>query len=66
MLKESYYYIWSVEHNAWWRSDHCGYTKELDNAGLYDIDEARKIVHNANRYLEKGVNEVMIPESCLT
>ena len=30
------YRIWSNEHNAWWRDEFCGYTKNIENAGIYD------------------------------
>ena len=57
---ESEYYIWSIEHNAWWRSDREGYTPHLFLAGLYGQEEAAAIVESAN---EHGTfNECMIPK----
>jgi hypothetical protein len=46
------YFVWSMEHNAWWRPNHCGYTADLYQAGLYTKDEADAIVNGT-----KGRNE---------
>ena len=40
--------IWSFEHDAWWRADHCGYTADKDIAGLYPRQEAEDICRRAN------------------
>jgi hypothetical protein len=40
--------IWSFEHDAWWRPNSMGYTHRKEEAGLYDRDEAEKIVRSAN------------------
>jgi len=32
--------IWSDEHGAWWRPDGMGYTQRIEEAGLYNEDEA--------------------------
>jgi hypothetical protein len=40
--------IWSIEHDAWWAQDSCGYTKDKDTAGRYDFGEAVDIVMSAN------------------
>lgn len=56
--------IWSYEHSAWWRANRCGYTGELLAAGLYDKDEADRIVEAANKFLPAGKpNEVALPAS---
>lgn len=31
--------IWSGQWDAYWKSNHCGYTSEISVAGLYDIRE---------------------------
>ena len=37
------YRIWSNEHNAWWGDEFCGYTKNIENAGIYDgLDQIKK------------------------
>lgn len=37
------YRIWSNEHNAWWRDSFCGYTKDINQAGVYDgLEEIKK------------------------
>ena len=52
-LKKSHKYkIWSNEHNAWWRPQQCGYTDHIELAGVYEEDEAYKIVEGANKYIE--------------
>lgn len=43
--------IWSYEHDAYWRANSMGYTRHKDEAGLYDRDEAERIVKEANRGL---------------
>lgn len=40
--------IWSFEHDAWWRPDHCGYTTSEEHAGLYPREEAKEICRKAN------------------
>ncbi len=52
--------IWSIEHNAWWRAQHAGYTAERINAGFYTFEEACKIVKGANIGLRNVPNEAMI------
>jgi hypothetical protein len=50
--------IWSIEHEAWWAPDECGYTPVLAEAGLYtDVDSAR-ILARANLL---AFNECRIP-----
>jgi len=44
------YYIWSFEHNAWWRRYNCGYTTDLKQAGKYAYHNAKQICDNANAY----------------
>lgn len=58
-LRSSYYYIWSFEHNAWWRPNELGYTKSISEAGIYQPERAHKICLNAN--ITGTVNEVMVP-----
>jgi len=55
--------IWSIEHNAWWCSNHNGYTKERSKAGAYTFKEALKIVAGANIGLHDTPNEAMIKTS---
>jgi hypothetical protein len=40
--------IWSFEHDAWWRSNSQGYTRDENDAGLYERATAEEIVHGAN------------------
>lgn len=42
--------IWSDEHRQWWRPDGLGYTPRIEEAGLFDAEEASKRwIHN-NEY----------------
>lgn len=42
------WYIWSMEHNAFWAPDRNGYTNRRDSAGTYNFVEATEIVRNGN------------------
>lgn len=42
------YYIWSYEHNAWWKPDRRGYVVDLKGAGKYTKQEAKEILDGAN------------------
>lgn len=46
-VDEIQYFIWSAEHQAWWKADLNGYAKGLNDAGKYDRDEALRICRNA-------------------
>lgn len=54
--------IFSLEHDAWWKPQSRGYTKDQDEAGWYDEAEAEKIVEDANKHLGFGSkrNEVLV------
>ncbi len=54
--------IWSIEHNAWWKPGHRGYTPNRAEAGVYPEAEAIAIVENANRHRDPNQppNEAMI------
>lgn len=52
--------IWSMEHGAWWRPNHCGYTTSKQEAGAYSYYEACKIVEGANKHKGNIPNEAMI------
>lgn len=57
------YYIWSIEHGAWWMPDSKGYTKSQITAGRYSFDAAVEIVSGANRFrdIDQAPNEAMVP-----
>lgn len=38
------YRIWSGKRDAWYRSNACGYTESTTDAGLYQEDEARRLI----------------------
>lgn len=53
--------IWSIEHNAWWKAGHNGYTEMREEAGRYSFDAAITIVSQANKYRRFTVpNEAMV------
>lgn len=56
------FYIWSVEHNAWWRPHERGYTQSVAEAGVYHEARAKEIVKSANIV---SFNECMIPVHCV-
>jgi len=59
----SEYWIWSNEHQAWWRPAERGYTGFLHEAGRYPQRMADRIIEQANHYLSEHSfpNEVAIP-----
>lgn len=38
------YLIWSNQHGLWWRAAKRGYTDNIEEAGRYDVAEAKDIV----------------------
>lgn len=34
--------IWSASHDAWWRPNECGYTRDLLTAGVYTREHAER------------------------
>jgi len=61
-LEMEKYYIWSNEHQLWWKPQCHGYTENIWEAGQYSKTEAEEIVENANI---NGVNGCMIPLHCV-
>jgi len=47
-MEKTLWYIWSIEHTAWWCPKSKGYTGNIEGAGLYSYKEACEIVHGAN------------------
>lgn len=55
------YYIWSFEHNGWWKRNNRGYTTNIRQAGKYAYNNAKQICDNANAYQPiDAPNEEMI------
>jgi hypothetical protein len=52
--------IWSREHGAWWCPESSGYTRNLDQAGRYSLEQATEICEHANRYSDR-IQETMFP-----
>jgi hypothetical protein len=53
---ESWRVIWSLEHQAWWKPQERGYTRDLAAAGLYPLHTAERICRTAN--IGMMINEV--------
>ena len=58
--------IWSTEHQAWWKPNQFGYTRNIEKAGHYSYNEAVKICKSANNFVtdESGTTEpeeLMLP-----
>jgi hypothetical protein len=47
-MDEKEYFVWSIEHNAWWKPNSSGYCTSWTTAGRYSIDEAFNICARAN------------------
>ena len=37
------FYIYSGEHNAYWRAECSGYTTSIDHIGRYTLNEAKQV-----------------------
>lgn len=59
-MENDKFYVWSIEHNAWWKANHRGYTKNREEAGVYSYGVACAIVEGANAFNENKPNEAMI------
>lgn len=59
-MQETKWYVWSMEHGAWWRPAHRGYTTIKKEAGIYSYEEACEIVRGANEHQGNRPNEAMI------
>lgn len=57
------WFVYSLEHRAWWRSGHWGYTKLAHEAGRYSLDAAVEICRKANigRSPNAPPMEAMVP-----
>lgn len=59
--------IWSNEHNSWWRPGSMGYTRHVEAAGRYTLEQALQICNGANYgwdmdHLKRIPNEMPIAE----
>ena len=52
-------FIWSFEHNQWWRPNSQGYTSDIKEAGEYNMNNATRICIDAN--ITGKVNEAIVP-----
>ena len=57
--------IYSMEHSAYWKPSHNGYTKSRSAAGRYTEEEEKEIVDGANMFKKDTdePNEAMIFDS---
>lgn len=56
------YRIYSREHNAWWKPNECGYTVDVEQAGLYTFDQADRICRGAGPLHDGGPAEFMVTD----
>jgi len=56
--------IFSLEHDAWWKANGQGYTQSQVCAGLYDLEDADRIVEDANRHrrFPEKRNEILVQQ----
>lgn len=53
-------FIWSDEHNAYWRHNGAGYTVRIGGAGLYDRAEAEKILRGVGPEKRLVIEEIPV------
>lgn len=51
-------YIWSFQHQGWWRPGERSYTADLREAGQYSLERAREICERAN---VRAIQEAIVP-----
>jgi len=54
-----YVWIWTGEHNAWWRPEGSGYTTDIRQAGVYQAQDAFDRVKHCGP--EKKIKLVAVP-----
>lgn len=47
-LAAAIWLVWSNEHSGYWGPNHCGYYRDLKDAGRYTLAEANKIAETAS------------------
>ena len=52
--------IWCVERGQWWKSENTGYTSNIDEAGRYEEEDAKKILKAANFNPDAPLNEIAL------
>lgn len=55
-MEDKNWFIWSIEHNAWWGENHRGYVEDIRFAGRYSYEEAMQIVYGANINMRQDFN----------
>jgi hypothetical protein len=65
MPTDTRYYLFSIEHGAWWKPNGWGYTTDLKAAGRYSAEVAIEICNKANmtgELHELPIAEAIAPE----
>lgn len=44
MTTKTLYCIWSWRNSAWYQRDRCGYSEDINSAGLYTLEQAAAIL----------------------
>lgn len=60
-IESTQWYIWSCEHQSWWKPNQLGYCYDRKNAGIYSYAEACEIVREANKCDTNTPQETMVP-----
>lgn len=62
---EAPWIVWSNEHHAFWRANHSGYTRSVEQAGRYSHTEAEAICRAARPRANSTIYEGEPPEICM-
>lgn len=54
------WFIFCHERKMWWRANECGYTENIEEAGIYSFDHARMLIREANSYIDNVPEETMV------
>lgn len=57
--------IWSNQHNAWWKVGKRGYTENIEEAGVYTLEQAIEICTGANWNVNAEAKGVLVPDEAM-
>ncbi len=59
------FYIWSNQHEAWWKPAKRGYTEKIEKAGVYSLEEAIEICNGANWNIGAEAKGFLVPDEAM-